>query len=148
MDSRVSHISPQLVGLLIEATGVDLDWEVPTSQADKEGYVALVKEMKADYGTSFGMSIAFPVDYGDMFYIDAKGMEPYLNWIGYMSYDIGNPDGSIRAHTDITKVEANALPIWFDGIDPAKLNLGLASYGKGFTIKGNLLFYLKRYFSS
>jgi chitinase len=116
---------------------------VPQNQADQDGYVALVKEMKADYGDSFGMSIAFPVDYGDMFWIDLKGMEPYLNWIGYMSYDIRNPDGSIRAHTDITKIEANALPIWFDGINPAKLNLGLASYGKGFTISGKLQFCLR-----
>lgn len=97
-------------------------------------YVSLVKEMKAKYGTTYGISIAFPQDFGDMFWIDAKGMAPYLNWIGYMSYDISNPDGSLTAHTDITKIENHALPFWFDGIDPAKLNLGLASYGRGFTV--------------
>jgi chitinase len=78
--------------------------------------------------------MAFPVDYGDMFYIDAKGMEPYLDWIGYMAYDLRNPDGTVAAHTNILKIENNALPFWFSGIPPAKLNLGLASYGRGFTL--------------
>ena len=114
--------------------GVDLDWEVPQNNADKTGYTALVKEMKASFGTTYKISIAFPVDFGDMFYIDAKGMEPYLDFIGFMSYDLKNADGTVSAHTDITKIESAALPFWFSAIPPAKLNLGLASYGRGFTL--------------
>ncbi|KAH8599117.1 glycoside hydrolase superfamily [Bisporella sp. PMI_857] len=114
--------------------GVDLDWEVPLNEADRDGYTALVKEMKTSFAGAFKISIAFPVDYGDMFYIDAKGMEPYLDWIGYMSYDLRNPDGTVAAHTDIQKIQNNALPFWFSGIPASKLNLGLASYGHGYTL--------------
>jgi chitinase len=118
--------------------GVDLDWEVPLNAADKAGYTALAKELRASFGTTYKISMAFPVDYGDMFYIDAKGMEPYLDWIGYMSYDIKNPDGTVAGHTDIVKIEDMALPFWFSGIPPAKLNLGLASYGHGYTLASML----------
>lgn len=122
---------------LLTEVGVDLDWEVPQNSGDKTGYLALVKEMNAAFaGTSFKTSIAFPVDYGDMFWIDAKGMEPYLDSIGYMAYDQGNADGTVSAHTDIIKTAEHALPFWFAGVNPAKINLGLASYGRGFTLAG------------
>lgn len=114
--------------------GVDLDWEVPQSSGDKAGYLALVKEMSASFGSAFKISIAFPVDYGDMFWIDAKGMEPFLDSIGFMAYDQKNPDGTVSAHTDVVKTAEHALPLWFAGINPAKINLGLASYGRGFTL--------------
>ncbi len=26
------------------------------------------------------------------------------------------------------------MPLWFDGLDPAKINLGLAAYGRGYTV--------------
>jgi len=114
--------------------GVDLDWEVPQTNGDKGGYLALVKEMNTAFAGAFKISIAFPVDYGDMFWIDAKGMAPYLDSIGYMAYDQRNADGTVSAHTDVVKTAEHALPFWFAGVDPAKINLGLASYGRGFTL--------------
>lgn len=131
--------------LLTTPQGVDLDWEVPLNEADKNGYTALAKELRASFGTTYKISLAFPVDYGDMFYVDAKGMEPHLDWIGYMAYDLKNADGSVAAHTDIVKLQNNALPFWFSGIPPAKLNLGLASYGRGYTLASTLA--LPRLFS-
>lgn len=92
--------------------------------------------MNTAFAGNFGISIAFPVDYGDMFWIDAKGMEPFINWFGFMAYDLKNPDGTVTAQTDILKIQNDALPLWFDGLDPGNINLGLASYGRGFTLAG------------
>jgi len=114
--------------------GVDLDWEAPNNIADREGYLSLVKEMKTAFASGFKISMAMPVDYGDMFWIDAKGMAPHLDSIGYMAYDQKNPDGTVSAHTDLVKTAEHALPLWAAGVDPAKINLGLASYGRGFTL--------------
>lgn len=98
------------------------------------GYVSLVKEMNSAFAGNFGISVAFPIDYGDMFWIDGNGMQPYINWFGFMAYDLKNPDGSVAAQTDILKIQNDALPLWFDGLDPSKINLGLASYGRGYTL--------------
>ena len=116
--------------------GVDLDWEVPQNSADQSGYLELVKEMNSSFAGKFKISIAFPYDYGDMFYIDAKGMAPFLDSIGLMAYNQKNTNGSVSSHTDITKTADHAMPLWFAGIDPSKVNLGIASYGRGFTLAG------------
>jgi chitinase len=46
-----------------------------------------------------------------------------------------NETGSIvRPHTDITELYNNLKPLWFDGVDPAKINLGLAYYGRTYKL--------------
>jgi chitinase len=32
----------------------------------------------------------------------------------------------LRPHTDKTAVDKNILPLWFDGVNPAMVNLGIA----------------------
>ncbi|KAG9248769.1 putative chitinase [Calycina marina] len=114
--------------------GVDLDWGVPGSPADKSGYRALVKEMSTSLGTTCKISMAFPVDCGDMFWIDSAGMVPYLDSIGLITYDQSNADGTVSAHTSIVTIASNTLLLRFDTVPPAKLNLGLATYSRGFTL--------------
>lgn len=83
-------------------------------------------------------------------------MEPYLDFIGFIAYDLhGSWDtdvkvlgefseldvthvhidqqsiGSVvRPQTDITEIYRNLKPLWFDGVDPAKINMGLVYYGR------------------
>lgn len=46
-----------------------------------------------------------------------------------------NPIGSkIRPHTDITEIDKNLTPLWFDGVDPAKIVMGIAYYGRTYQL--------------
>lgn len=128
--------------------GVDLDWEYPASAdrgggpADTANFVALVREMRAAFGTQFGISLTLAPDYWYLRGFDAKGMEPYVDWFGFMAYDLhGSWDadtktlGSIvRGQADIREIANDSLPLWFDGLDPAKINFGTAYYGRGYTL--------------
>lgn len=40
----------------------------------------------------------------------------------------------VRPQTDIREIDEGLLPLWFAGIDPAKVVLGLAYYGRGYTL--------------
>ncbi|KAL8951475.1 MAG: hypothetical protein Q9222_002552 [Ikaeria aurantiellina] len=74
--------------------------------------------------------------------MDPKGMEPYVDWFGFMSYDLHGPwDAGVKTigslvqpQTNIREIINNTLPLWFDKLTPAKINLGLAYYGRGFTL--------------
>ena len=80
---------------------------------------------------------------------DPKGMEPYVDWFGFMSYDLhgfwdaDNPSlgNIIRPQTDIRDIVNDTLPLWFDFLDPKKVNFGLAYYGRGFTVSDTKCMY-------
>jgi len=40
----------------------------------------------------------------------------------------------VRAQTSIIDIESSTLPLWYDGVPPSKINLGIAYYGRGFTL--------------
>lgn len=104
--------------------GVDLDWEYPGTperggqRADIVNFVLLLKEMRAAYGTKYGISLTLAPDYWYLRYFDAKEMEPYVDFFGFMAYDLhGFWDtdvktlGSIvRGHTDIRDISNDTLP--------------------------------------
>ncbi|KAL8907179.1 MAG: hypothetical protein Q9171_005970 [Xanthocarpia ochracea] len=128
--------------------GIDLDWEYPGtperggSRADTPNFVTLVKEMKAAFGTQYGISLTLAPDYWYLRGFDCKAMEPYVDMFGFMAYDLhGFWDADIktlgsivRAQTDIREIYNNTLPLWFDNLDPKKINFGLAYYGRGYTL--------------
>lgn len=128
--------------------GVDLDWEYPASPqrggnfADTEDLVSLVKEMRAAFGDRQGISLTLAPDYFYLRGFDPKAMEPYVDFFGFMAYDLhGSWDsdvqtlGSIvRGQTDIREIYHDTQPLWFDTLDPAKINFGLAYYGRGYTL--------------
>jgi len=65
-----------------------------------------------------------------------------VDFFGFMSYDLhGFWDADvktlgsvIRPQTDLNDIDKDLLPLWFAGVDPAKVNLGLAYYGRGYTV--------------
>lgn len=125
--------------------GVDIDWEYPGTpqrggqRADTENFVSLVKEMRAAYGKKYGISVTLAPDYWYLRGFDAKAMEPSVDWFGFMAYDLhGSWDADIktlgskvRGQTNIEEIYNDTLPLWFDALDPAKINMGLAFYGRG-----------------
>jgi chitinase len=69
-------------------------------------------------------------------------MESSVDFFGFMAYDLhGSWDADVltlgklvRGQADIREIGNDTAPLWFDGLDPAKLNFGLAMYGRGYTL--------------
>ncbi|KAF3182657.1 hypothetical protein TWF106_000822 [Orbilia oligospora] len=126
--------------------GADLDWEYPTAperggrSTDPQNYVSLVREMRAAFGTTYGISLVLAPDYWYLRGMDPKSMEPYVDHFGFMSYDLhGSWDGNnptlgpkIRPQTDIREIYNDTKPLWFAKLNPAKINFGIA--GRGYTV--------------
>lgn len=92
--------------------------------------------MRESFGTSFGISLPLPPDYAYLQWYDAKGMEPYVDFFGFMSYDLKTSGSIVRGHTDVREIYNDTLPLWYDDLDPKKINFGMAYYGRGYTLKG------------
>lgn len=54
--------------------------------ADTPNYVALVKEMKSAFAGTYGISLTLAPDYWYLRGFDAKSMEPYVDFFGFMAY--------------------------------------------------------------
>lgn len=80
-----------------------------------------------------------PADYAYLSGFNARAMEPYIDFFNFMSYDFHGPwdapvlGAFILPQTSILDVDNALLPLWFDSVDPSKVNLGLAYYGRGYT---------------
>ncbi|KAJ0382111.1 hypothetical protein COL922a_013212 [Colletotrichum nupharicola] len=128
--------------------GMDLDWEYPGdpkrggSRADIANFVLLLKEMRASYGSQYGISLTLPPDiwYGQ--YFDAKGLEPYVDHFGFMSYDLhGSWDSDvktlgaiIRGQADVRDIYNDTIPLAYADLDFSKIVFGVAWYGRGYTV--------------
>lgn len=124
-------------------TGVDLDWEYPAatnlggSASDTANHVALVNEMRKVWGMKYGISATLPPTTSYLNGIDAKGLEPHLDFFGYLTYDLPPRPGSesiVRPHTDIRDIEEATMALSIKGVDLKKINLGLSKYGRGYTL--------------
>lgn len=111
-------------------------------QADTDNYVLLLREMRAAFGSKYGISVAIPSSYWYLRWFKPKEMEPYVDYFGLMSYDLhGSWDADVKnigkvvyGQTNIPEIANWTLPLWYDGLDPAKINFGLAYYGRGYTL--------------
>lgn len=53
---------------------------------------------------------------------------------GFWDEDVKTLGKQVRGQADIQDISNNAVPLWFDGLDPKKINFGLAMYGRGYTL--------------
>lgn len=129
--------------------GADIDWEYPSEPKrggradDATNLVLLMKEMRAAFSPKgYGSSIALAPDYWYLRGFRPFEMQQYVDFMGFMSYDLHGPwdtdvkalGSIVRPQTDITEIKKNLMPLWYDGVDPAKINLGLAFYGRTYTL--------------
>ncbi|KAF2123714.1 glycoside hydrolase family 18 protein, partial [Dothidotthia symphoricarpi CBS 119687] len=128
--------------------GADLDWEYPEDAkrggkpSDGDNLVLLVKEMRAAFGSRYGLSLTLAPDYWYLRGFRPAKMQQYVDFMGFMSYDLHGPwdtdvkalGSIVRPQTDITEIYQNFKPLWFDGVDPAKMNMGLAYYGRTYKL--------------
>lgn len=83
-----------------------------------------------------------PTDFVYLAGYNPKELQRYVDFLNYMSYDIGvggreENGGIVRSQTSILDISSTMVPLWFDGVDPSKINLGIAYYGRGFTLTGS-----------
>ncbi|KAM0546636.1 hypothetical protein ACHAPJ_010774 [Fusarium lateritium] len=152
--NRATFIN-NLLGFLAEYgyDGVDFDWEYPGakdrggSDNDAANYVSLVKELRAaikSSGRDYIVTFTAPTSYWYLRHFDPKGMEPYVDWINLMSYDLHgtwdseNPIGSqVLAHSNLTEIDLALDLFWRVGVKPQNIVLGLGFYGRSFKLKSS-----------
>ncbi|KAI8631443.1 family 18 glycosyl hydrolase [Xylariaceae sp. FL1651] len=128
--------------------GVDLDWEYPQADdrggisADTANYVSLVKELRAAFGTKYGISMTLPTSYWYLQHFDLKNIQSNVDWFNFMAYDLhGVWDAAsqfvgpyIAPHTNITEIDMGMDLLWRAGVTPDKVVLGTGWYGRSFTL--------------
>ena len=141
-----------VVALLREHSldGVDLDWEYPGQSVagiksrpeDKQNFTALLKEMRAQLGDRYLLTIA-SADREYFEFTEMDRLHVYLDWINVMSYDFFNSLTPTTGHhaglyasafaaPDDRNADASVRQHLAAGIPPEKLVLGVAFYGRGF----------------
>jgi chitinase len=130
-------------------TGIDIDWEYPAA-GDRNGrdsdyanfptFLARLRKALDDY--KFGLSITLPTSYWYLQHFDLESIDPSVDWFNFMSYDlhgtwdIGNEwtGAYLNAHTNLTEIKTALDLLWRNDIKPSKVNMGMAFYGRSFTL--------------
>ena len=127
--------------------GIDLDWEFPglswsgaacDPSCDTDNYVELVKQLRETLGSDYTISYAGyctdKVSVSDGWrYVDIKGMDPYVDYVNIMTYDL---DEAPHHHSALSDSRAykdcdRAVKAYLDkGVAPGKLVLGIPFYGR------------------
>lgn len=127
--------------------GVDLDWEFPglswsgaacDPSCDTDNYVLLVKQLRETLGDAYTISYAGycsdKVAVADGYrYVDIKAMDPYVDYVNIMAYDLDEAPhhhsalNDMRAYKDCNRAVQAYLNA---GVDPGKLVLGIPFYGR------------------
>jgi len=123
--------------------GIDMDWEYPTSSAaiissspeDTENFTLLMRDIRKAIGKDKLLTFASAANAG---YVDFKAVEPYVDFVNIMTYDIVT-DGSAH-HAGLYRSELTGKGLSCEesvnahvdaGIPINKLTLGMPFYGRG-----------------
>ncbi|KAL5113577.1 hypothetical protein ACEQ8H_008557, partial [Pleosporales sp. CAS-2024a] len=129
-------------------TGVDIDWEWPGnadrggSPGDGANQVELLTELRQALGTKIGLGVVLPSQYEYMKNMNPKGLQAQVDWLSILTYDLhgvwdaGIPGlgAFIKPHTDLQEMEKILDLIWNIPLDSKKVNMGIANYGRGYTV--------------
>jgi chitinase len=122
--------------------GIDIDWEFPTSSEakissspnDTENFTLLMQEIREVIGKDKFLTLASNAGAG---YIDFKAVEPYVDFVNIMTYDMGSAP---KHHSALYRSENSG---WMTGDESVnahvnagiplhKLTLGMPFYGRGY----------------
>ncbi|KAK1979246.1 family 18 glycosyl hydrolase [Colletotrichum cereale] len=125
--------------------GIDLDWEYPATKnrggrdEDFDNFPKFMKTLRQAL-KDYEISITIPAIYRNLQHFDLKNIEPHVDFFNVMTYDFhgawekatesGGP--YLNSQTNLTAIKGGLDLIWRNNIDPDKVVLGLAFYGRGF----------------
>ena len=126
-----------------ELDGIDMDWEYPTSSAagisslpeDKDNFTLLMRDIRNAIGKDKLLTFASAANAQ---YVDFKAVEPYVDFVNIMTYDIVS-NGSAH-HAGLFRSELTGRGISCEqsvdlhveaGIPIDRLTLGIPFYGRG-----------------
>ncbi|KAF1828493.1 hypothetical protein BDW02DRAFT_538096 [Decorospora gaudefroyi] len=69
--------------------------------------------------------------------MDPRSMQRNVHWFTILTYNLHGPwdlDKRIRWHTDLDEIDAALNLLWSTNLESDKVNLGLANYGRGYTL--------------
>lgn len=125
--------------------GVDIDWEFPNSEYDKEMLYYMVKSLNQSFSSfesSKIISLAIPLDLNTLKYYDFNKMDKYITQYNLMGYDISGKWSSISGFqsnlyedknnpTTLLSIDS-AIDYLERYIDKSKIILGMPAYGRSF----------------
>jgi GH18 family chitinase len=132
-----------------EFRGVDIHWQWPGAESrggnpaiDTQNLVSLMTELRQGLGNNYGISIALPAQYEYLKAMNPKAIETSVDWFNMLTYDLHGPwdadvpafGNKIRPHTDLNEIDKALKLLWSSNINPGKVNLGIANYGRGYTV--------------
>ncbi|KAI1345175.1 glycoside hydrolase superfamily [Xylariaceae sp. FL0016] len=139
--------------------GIDVDWEYPTNDAEKENLVQLLAACRKEFDNysfrhklwyHFLITVASPASAINYRYMDLTAMDKYLDMWHLMAYDYSGSWDTTTAHqANVFADAANALATKFStdnavseyeskGISAAKIIVGLPLYGRSFEATAGL----------
>ena len=148
--SRATFVESVIVFLSQHSfDGLDLDWEYPGAEdrggapADVQNYVHLVRELREAFGARYGLTMAVPLSHWYLRHFDVARLSEHVDLFNVMSYDIhGTWDRNypsmgpfVRSHTNLTAIKQGVKMFWKNGVGSHQLVLGLAAYGRSFTLQ-------------
>lgn len=121
--------------------GIDMDWEYPTSSQsgisssphDMDNFTLLMRDIREAIGSEKLLTFASAAN---AHYVDFKAVDPYVDFVNIMTYDMANPPFHHAAlhRSPLVKqlsadeaVEAHIRA----GIPAERLTLGIPFYGRG-----------------
>ncbi|BCS04193.1 glycoside hydrolase family 18 protein [Aspergillus luchuensis] len=131
--------------------GVDIDWEYPAADdrsgrpEDFDNFPKFLKNLKAALkrtGGRDGLSITLPASFWYLQHFDIGNMKKSVDFFNIMTYDLhGTWDKGnkwtgefLDAHTNLTEIKASLDLLWRNNIPPDQVVLGIAFYGRAYTI--------------
>ncbi len=121
--------------------GIDIDWEYPTSKMadisaspdDTDNYTLLMQAIRQAIGDNKLLTLA---SVANAKYINFKAIEPTVDFVNIMSYDMGNPPYHHAplyhsAHVKGGSVDEGVKAHITAGMPAGKLVLGIPFYGRG-----------------
>ncbi|KZT36396.1 hypothetical protein SISSUDRAFT_1120964 [Sistotremastrum suecicum HHB10207 ss-3] len=136
--------------------GIDIDWQFPGaadrggSSADKANYVNFMAAVKAAFDShGYGLTFTAPSSTYYLQNFDLAGLLKSANWVNVLAFDLhGVWDGAdpsvgtgLRAHSNLTLIDAGLQQFWQANVNPSQIVLGFAFYGRTFTLANNDCFY-------
>jgi GH18 family chitinase len=135
--------------------GIEIHWEWPAASnhggnyADTQNQVDLMWELRETLPKDIGISVVLPAQYEYLRNMHPKELENAVDWFTVLAYDLHGPwdaaiEGlgpKIKPHTDLAEIESALNLLWSAQLSPLKVNMGIANYGRGYTVADKTCMY-------